>query len=61
MRNGIVKTLMERDGLTEKEAIEQSEMVQDEFLYCLENNDFSGAMDACSMVGLEPDYLENLI
>ncbi len=60
MRNCIVKTLMKRDDITEREAIEQMELVQDEFYDCLEADDFSGAMNACELIGLEIDYLEEL-
>ena len=61
MRNGIVKTLMKRDDITEREAIEQMEMVQGEFYDCLEADDFSDAMNVCELIGLEIDYLEELI
>ena len=60
MRNDIVKTLMKRDGITEREAIEQVGMLQDELYDCLEADDFSGVMNVCEMVGLEPDYLDEL-
>ena len=52
---------MKRDDITEREAIEQMELVQDEFYDCLEADDFSGAMNACELIGLEIDYLEELI
>ena len=60
MRNNIVKILMKRDDITEREAIEQVEMLQEELYDCLESDDVCGAMNVCEMVGLEPDYLEEL-
>ena len=60
MRSGIVKTLMKRDDITEQEAIKQVEMLQEELYDCLESDDVCGAMNVCEMIGLEPDYLDEL-
>ena len=57
----IKKTLMIRDGLTEAEAEAEVQLVRDEVQSCLDNDDMLGALDACEIVGLEPDYLDEII
>lgn len=59
MRN-IVKTLMERDGLTEAEAKEQVEEARAEMNERLSQGEMP--FDICEeFFGLEPDYLEELV
>ena len=54
----IKKILMERDGVTEAEAIEQIEEAIETFNEYLESGDNESAHDICQeCFGLEPDYL----
>jgi len=54
----IKKILMERDGVTEAEAIEQIEEAIAAFNEYLESGDDESAQDICQeCFGLEPDYL----
>lgn len=54
----IKKILMERDGVTEAEAIEQIEEAIETFNEYLESGDTESAHDICQeCFGLEPDYL----
>ena len=56
----IVKVLMERDGLTEKEAKDQFNECKDEMNERLANGEMP--YDICEeFFGLEPDYLDELI
>ena len=54
----IKKILMERDGVTEAEAIEQIEEAIETFNEYLESGDTESAHDICQeCFGLEPDYI----
>ena len=60
--NGIVKILMERDGMTEEEAQRTFDGAKEEFDRCIDEGD----MDAAEVVlldwfGLEADYLFDFI
>jgi hypothetical protein len=58
----IVDVLMERDGLTEDQAIEEITIAREEMMNMLENGNLEDAYYICEdMFGLEPDYLMNLI
>ena len=59
--NSIKDILMERDGLTEKEAEEQVKELKGLMFDYLAGGDLEEAYNVCSEVGLEPDYLEDLI
>lgn len=53
--------LMRRDGLTEQEAQAEVDMVREQMYEHIHAGDIGAAMDVCEMVGLEPDYLNELI
>lgn len=55
------KTLMVRDGITEAEAEELVEEVRQEVRDAMEEGDMERAMNACEIVGLEPDYLDSIL
>ena len=60
MPNSIKQVLMDRDGLSEKEAKEAVASARGELLDRLSKGDMP--FDFCEeMFGLEPDYLEDLI
>ncbi len=59
--NSIKDILMKRDGLTEKEAEEQVKELKGLMLDYLDGGNLEEAYNVCSEVGLEPDYLEDLI
>ena len=60
-RKSIKEVLMERDGLTEKEAQEQVELVKGELNDAITTGDFNKAFDSPLLVGLESDYIEDLL
>jgi len=60
-RKHIKQTLMERDDLTSKEADESIQEVRNEMDDLLAEGKIMEAMDVCEMVGLEPDYIEDLL
>ena len=54
--------LMERDGITEEEALDIIAEAKEDLELCIANNDLFGAEDICSeYFGLEPDYLDELL
>lgn len=58
--DSLKKTLMKRDGLTEKQAQEQINNAREELMSRLENGEMP--FDFCEEeFGLEPDYLEDLL
>lgn len=60
MRSNLVKTLMERDGITEKEANDLVEEAKEELYNRLSEGELP--YDICQeFFGLEPDYVEDLI
>ena len=59
MVQSIKEILMERDGLSEIEAEEQVNDLQDEFMAIISNG--GNPWDLMDGVGLEPDYLEELM
>jgi hypothetical protein len=62
MKNRIVKILMERDGLTQKEAIDSYNEGLSALNEYLEAGDISSAQDVCEEFwGLEPDYLDDML
>ncbi len=60
-RKGIVETLMQRDDLTREEAMEVVQELQDNLSELLANGEMDEAYNICEQVGLEPDYLDDLI
>ena len=59
-RKSLKTVLMERDGLTEKEADERIAEVHEEIMSRLEEGEMP--FDICEEeFGLEPDYLDDLI
>jgi len=59
-RSELVKVLMERDGLTEEEALEQVSNVKEELYNRLAEGDIPE--DICEEeFGLEPDYIFDLL
>ncbi len=58
----IKKILMQRDGLTNREAETEIEIARQELRDRLAGGDMMGAMETCGdLFGLEPDYLEELM
>ncbi len=56
------KVLMERDGLSDREADTEIAIARQELLDRLERGEMMDAMEICEdMFGLEPDYLEDLM
>jgi hypothetical protein len=59
--NRVVKILMDRDGITKEEAIEQIRECKAEMMDCIECGDYSGAEDVLAdYLGLEPDYIVDI-
>jgi hypothetical protein len=57
----IKEVLMERDGMSECEALDLIHEAQDDFNYCIESGNLDSAEQICSdWFGLEPDYLIEL-
>ena len=61
MVHSIVETLMKRDGLERCEAEEIKEELRNQALAYLASGDIMSAMDIMYEVGLEPDYLDDLV
>ena len=61
MVRSIVETLMKRDGLERWEAEEIKEELRNQALSYLAEGDIMSAMDIMYEVGLEPDYLDDLL
>lgn len=62
MRRSLKKTLMERDGLSSKEADKWIEEISDVvYQYILEGNFIAAEEYFCGETGLEPDYLEDIL
>jgi len=61
MASRIEEVLMKRDGMTAEEARIEFEDLQTEFADLLARGEMEKAYDVCSSVGLEPDYVEDLI
>lgn len=59
--NEIIKVLMERDGMSEKEATDVFNDLQDQFNEFLADGDTESAHEILYDIGLEPDYLMELI
>lgn len=59
MVQSIKEVLIERDGLSESEANEQVNDLQDEFMEIISKG--GNPWDLMDGVGLEPDYLEELM
>ena len=59
MVDSIVNVLKRRDGLSEKQAKERVQELQNEFYQRLEEGD--DVWDLMDQVGLEPDYLEEFL
>ena len=62
MNNRVIKILMQRDGLTEAEALAEYRAGIDAFNECIECGDVMGAMEIpTDYWGLEPDYLDDIM
>ena len=61
MEYSIVETLMERDNLERCEAEDIKDELRNQALAYLAEGDIMSAMDIMYEVGLEPDYLEDLL
>jgi len=61
MSDSIKEILMKRDGLGEKEADKRVLELRGLMLDYLAGGDLEAACEVCYEVGLEPDYLEDLI
>lgn len=60
--NRVVEILMKRDNMTEKEANDLLDVVRNDIDVCLADGDFDGVEDViASMLGLEPDYIPDII
>ncbi len=60
--NNIKKVLMERDGMTAKEADELMDEVYNMMMEAIEAGDYTEAEEIfASELGLEPDYYEDLL
>lgn len=61
MEHSIVETLMERDNLERCEAEDIKDELRNQALAYLAEGDIISAMDIMYEVGLEPDYLDDLL
>ena len=61
MRTTIAKTLMKRDGITEDEANEIVRDLKREFDTLVDDECLTQAMEIMYQVGLEPDYLDEIV
>lgn len=61
MEYSIVETLMERDNLERCEAEDIKDELKNQALAYLAEGDIMSAMDIMYEVGLEPDYLDDLL
>lgn len=61
MEYSIVETLMERDNLERCEAEDIKDELRNQALAYLAEGDIMSAMDIMYEVGLEPDYLDDLL
>ena len=61
MEYSIVETLMERDNLERCEAEDIKDELRNQALSYLAEGDIMSAMDIMYEVGLEPDYLDDLL
>lgn len=61
MEHSIVETLMERDNLERCEAEDIKDELKNQALAYLAEGDIMSAMDIMYEVGLEPDYLDDLL
>lgn len=61
MEHSIVETLMERDNLERCEAEDIKDELRNQALAYLAEGDIMSAMDIMYEVGLEPDYLDDLL
>lgn len=59
--NKMVKTFMERDGLTEAEAKREYELLREDVLQAAEDGMFEEAEDIMLSSGFELDYLVDLL
>lgn len=60
--NRVVKILMTRDNMTEKEANDLLDVVRNDIDVCLADGDYDGVEDViASMLGIEPDYIPDII
>ena len=60
--NRVVEILMKRDNMTEKEANDLLDVVRNDIDVCLADGDYDGVEDViASMLGLEPDYIPDII
>ena len=53
--------LIQRDGLTSEQADEQISEVKEHLMDCIEDGNYEDAFYVMDDLGLEPDYLEDLI
>ena len=61
MGHSIVETLMKRDNLERCEAEDIKDELRNQALAYLAEGDIMSAMDIMYEVGLEPDYLDDLV
>ena len=62
MRKGLIETLMQRDKLTREEAEALVEEEKEAIMELIEEGRFLDAEATfCADLGLEPDYLEDLL
>ena len=59
--NKMVKTFMERDGLTEAEAKREYELLREDVLQAAEDGLFEDAEDMMLCAGFEMDFIDCLI
>ena len=59
--NKMVKTFMERDGLTEAEAKREYELLREDVLQAAEDGFFEDAEDMMLCAGFELDFIDCLI
>jgi len=59
--NKMVKTFMERDGLTEAEAKREYELLREDVLQAAEDGFFEDAEDMMLCAGFEMDFIDCLI
>lgn len=62
MSYGLIKILMDRDGMTEEEATDLINEAREALMNYLDEGDLLAADDICQeYFGLEPDYIEDLM
>lgn len=62
VKNKVVEILMDRDGMTESEAMKLIQDTREDMEICIADGDYEGAEDVMYMnLGLEMDYIFDVL